>query len=95
MNTTSPFADVDGGLSLDSYKHKIRSLLEEHAKNVTNGEYVSGQREGEDDEIVIILERIRAGNVHRDEDRAAVQEGVLLEEARKTARAAKVCHAFY
>lgn len=79
-----------GGLSVDSYKAKIKSLLEDHSKTVASGDDVSGDREGEDDELVMILERIRAGDALREEEDAAVKQGAVLEDARKAARASKV-----
>lgn len=88
-NTIQPFL-THGGLTVDSFKSRIKAMQEEHANNVAGGDYVSGDREGEGNELQSILERLRAGDVLRREQDTAVKEGRLLDDAKKAARATKV-----
>lgn len=65
-----PSLPPGGELSVDDFDVNITSLPEDHAKNAASGDHSSGDREGGEDELVMILKRIRSGNVLREEEQA-------------------------
>lgn len=77
-NSIPPFLAA-GGLSADSFKATIEAMREGHASDVASGAYVSREPEGGEDELLEILEYLRTGDVLREEESAAVEQGRVPE----------------
>lgn len=85
---------ICGGVKADNCKKQFNEMLTEHRVKVKNGEFTSGTRDGDDDEIVDGLNTYAEEEDEIQGKRDAVTQEGIANNNRKEARAAEVSFFF-